>query len=192
MNFFDLPVTEQMMRSQSFCEGVACLARLGLSFDAWVVFTQLADVAYLARAVPDATIVLDHAGTPLGVGIYDGRHDEVFHIWKGGMTEVAACPNVVVKIGGLLMHNTGLVPHGLCGRMSSEQVANALRRYVLTTIDLFSPARCMFESNFPIDGAYVSYGNLWNGFKRLVADLCPAERSALFAGTAGRIYRLSI
>jgi predicted TIM-barrel fold metal-dependent hydrolase len=190
MDFFGLDTSEHMMRSSAFCAGVACLARLNLSFDAWVMFTQLDDVAYLARAVPQATIILDHAGTPLGVGPYADKADDVFNAWKRGMMDLAQCPNVVVKIGGLLIHNTGLAPHQPAPPMTSKQVATALRRYVLTTIDIFSPDRCMFESNFPVDRYSVSYGNLWNGFKRLASDFARNEREALFAGTARRAYRL--
>jgi len=192
MNFYNMDTTEQMMRSDAFCAGVSRLASLGLSFDAWVLFTQLEDVAFLARAVPDATIILDHAGTPLGVAPYEGRQDEVFARWKQGMQQVADCSNVVVKLGGLLMHNTGLVPpHGADG-MTSEQVAASLHDYILASIDVFTPSRCMFESNFPIDRAHVSYGNLWNGFKRLTAGFSADERYDLFAGTAARAYRLTL
>lgn len=190
MDFFGLDTSQHMMRSSAFCEGVTCLAKFNLSFDAWVVFNQLDDVTYLARAVPQATIILNHAGTPIGVGPYEGKAEEVFAAWRRGMTELAQCPNVLVKIGGLLIHTTGLAPHQPAAPMTSEQVATALRRYVLTTIDLFSPGRCMFESNFPIDRASVSYGNLWDGFKLLAHDFSRTEREALFAGTARRAYRL--
>jgi predicted TIM-barrel fold metal-dependent hydrolase len=187
MNFFNLDTSEHMMRSTEFRAGVGCLAKLGLTFDAWVMFTQIDDVADLARAVPKATIILDHAGTPLGVDPYVGRSGEVFAAWKRQMSDLADCPNVVVKIGGLLIHNTGLARSGA---MSSGETAVALRDYVLTCIDLFTPERCLFESNFPIDRAHVTYGALWNAFKRLTSDFTRTEREAMFAGTARRVYRL--
>ena len=167
MSFFNLETSERMMRSDNFRAGVGCLAKLGLTFDAWVMFTQIDDVADLARAVPDATIILDHAGTPLGIDPYVGRAAEVFAAWKGHMSDLASCPNVVVKIGGLLIHNTGLARPAA---MTSSEAAAALRDYVLTCIDLFTPKRCLFESNFPIDRAHLTYGALWNTFKRLTAD----------------------
>jgi len=61
---------------------------------------------------------------------------------------------------------------------------------VLPAIDAFGPERCMFESNFPVDKASYSYGVMWNAFKRLAARYTPAERAALFYGTAARVYRL--
>jgi L-fuconolactonase len=190
MNFFNLDTTEHMMRSEAFCQSVGCLAKLGLTFDAWVVFTQIDDVAYLARAVPDATIILDHTGTPLGVDPYVDRGAEVFTVWKRKMADLAACSNVVVKLGGLLIHNTGLAPQAHSGPTSSAEAAAAIRHYVLTAIELFTPARCMFESNFPIDRMHVSYGTLWNTFKLLTRDFSRGERETMFAGTARRVYRL--
>jgi L-fuconolactonase len=57
-------------------------------------------------------------------------------------------------------------------------------------IDRFGPQRCMFESNYPVDGASIGYVALWNAFKAVSAGYGPAERTALFSGTARRFYRL--
>jgi predicted TIM-barrel fold metal-dependent hydrolase len=192
MSFFDLPIDEHMLCTPAFAEGLAALAKLDLTFDAWVLSTQLRDVVELARSVPAATVVLNHAGTPLAVGPWQGRADEVFSIWRDGMAAVAGCPNVVVKLGGLLMHVTELAPHGLDRPMTADEVATALRRHVRTVIELFEPERCMFESNFPVDGAFAGYSDLWAGFDLITADLTRAERESLFAGTAARTYRIPI
>jgi L-fuconolactonase len=192
MSFFDLPIDEHMLRTPAFVEGLAVLAKLNLTLDAWVLSTQLRDVVELARAVPEATIVLNHTGTPLGVGPWEGRADEVFSMWRDGLAAVAGCPNVVVKLGGLLMHVTGLVPHGLDRLMTAAEVGIALRVHVRTAIDLFGPDRCMFESNFPVDGMFVGYSDLWTGFDLITADLTRSERESLFAGTAARTYRIEI
>ena len=50
--------------------------------------------------------------------------------------------------------------------------------------------RCMFESNFPVDRVSVTYRDLYNAFKLMVADFSDAEKGALFSGTARRVYRL--
>ena len=91
-----------LYRQPEFRAGLARLAALGLSFDAWLYHPQLADVAELARALPAATIIMGHVGGVLGYGPYAGRRDEVFAAWKSAMTELAACPNVVVKLGGMM------------------------------------------------------------------------------------------
>ncbi len=56
-----------------------------------------------ARAFPNAGIVMCHMGGPLGYGAYAGKKDEVFATWKASMKELAACPNVSVKLGGVMM-----------------------------------------------------------------------------------------
>jgi L-fuconolactonase len=48
----------------------------------------------------------------------------------------------------------------------------------------------MFESNFPVDKGSCSHSVLWNAFKRIAAGCSAAERAALFAGTATKLYRL--
>ena len=84
-------------------EGFARLAPLGLSFDAWMYHTQLDELIDLARAFPATQIVLDHVGGPIGLGPYAGKRDEVFAAWRGMIRELASCPNVHIKLGGLGM-----------------------------------------------------------------------------------------
>src|SRR5256714_7675652 len=92
-------------------EGFAKLHPLGLSFDAWMYFTQLRELVDLARAFPETPIVLDHVGGPIGIGPYAGKRDEVFTEWKNSMAELARCPNVHVKLGGLGMRLFGFGVH---------------------------------------------------------------------------------
>jgi len=82
--------------------GVAQLAAHGLALDAWCYHPQLADVIALARAVPQATIVMCHIGGVLGYGAYAGKKEEVHAAWRANMAELATCPNVSVKLGGML------------------------------------------------------------------------------------------
>lgn len=179
-----------VMMAQSFRQGFVEIQRRGLTFDAWVLHTQLWEVVDLARAFPETLIVLDHAGGPIGIGRYAERPEETFAGWRAGMADLARCPNVVVKLGGIGMAVNALMPTDAARPCDSTDVAGRQRRHLLTAIDLFSPARCMFETNFPVDMSEVSYTVLWNAFKRVSADLTPAERQDLFAGTAIRIYRL--
>ena len=90
-------------RRADFRAGLARLSALGLSLDAWVFFTQLADVIDLARAFPGTNIIMGHVGGVLGYGPYAGRRDEVFASWKASVTELAKCPNVTMKLGGMMM-----------------------------------------------------------------------------------------
>ncbi len=110
-------------------EGFAQLAPLGLSFDAWAFHPQLGDVVDLARAFPATPIVMNHVGGPIGLGRYKGKRDEVFADWSARIRELAACPNVHVKLGGLGMHMFGFDVHEGELPPSSEQLAAAWRPY---------------------------------------------------------------
>jgi predicted TIM-barrel fold metal-dependent hydrolase len=169
---------EGLMRAPKMREGFAHLARLGLTFDAWMYHPQLGELVELARAFPNTPIVLNHVGGPIGLGRFDGKRDAVLADWRASIKAVAACPNVHIKIGGMGM------------RLSSEQLAAAWKPYVETCIEAFGPQRAMFESNFPVDKGGCGYAALWNAFKRLTAKASADEKRALFSGTASAFYRL--
>jgi L-fuconolactonase len=154
-------------------------------------FTQLGELVDLARAFPETPIVLNHVGGAIGIGPYAGRRDEVFAEWRGRIAELAACPNVHVKLGGLGMRLFGFDVHTGELPPSSEQLAAAWRPYIETCIAAFGPHRAMFESNFPVDKGSCGYQALWNAFKRIAAGASADEKTALFAGTASRFYRLA-
>jgi predicted TIM-barrel fold metal-dependent hydrolase len=172
----------------AFRQGFAHLAPLGLTFDAWVLEPQLGDVLDLARAFPDQKIVLDHCGTPLGMASYHGKLHERFDIWRSAIRELASCPNVSVKLGGLAMSFAGMPDHGPEAGLSSEVLAAMWRPYIETCIEAFGPERAMFESNYPVDKWGASYAVLWNAFKRLTHGASADEKRALYAGTAARFY----
>jgi L-fuconolactonase len=171
-------------------EGFARLQPLGLSFDAWMYFTQLGELVDLARAFPETPIVLDHVGGPIGIGPYAGKRDEVFTALKKSIGELVRCPNVHVKLGGLGMRLFGFDVHAGELPPSSERLADLWRPYIETCIEAFGPERAMFESNFPVDKGSGSYHVFWNAFKRIAAGCSAAEKTALFSGTASRFYRL--
>ncbi len=173
-----------------FRAGLARLTALGLSLDAWLYHPQLADLVALAQACPDASIIMNHTGGLLGYGPYAGRQDECFAQWKAAMAELAQCPNITMKLGGMMMRLASIDYFNLPAPPTSADLAECWRPNIETCIELFGPARCMFESNFPVDKMGIGYAALWNAFKRLTADASPAERSALFSGTARRVYRL--
>jgi predicted TIM-barrel fold metal-dependent hydrolase len=173
-----------------FRAGLKRLSALGLSFDAWLYHPQLADVVDLARAFPATPIIMGHVGGVLGYGPYAGKRDEVFADWRRPMAELAQCPNVVVKLGGMVNRGAAFDFHSAAAPPSSGTMAELWRPYVETCIELFGPNRCMFESNFPVDKMAIGYKALWNAFKRIVAGASLDEKRALFAGTASRAYRL--
>ncbi|HVP76830.1 MAG TPA: amidohydrolase family protein [Thermodesulfobacteriota bacterium] len=179
-----------MMLDAKFREGFACLRQYGLSFDAWQYFTQLMELADLARAFPDTPIIVNHTGGILGIGPYAGKRDESFREWKRGVMELASCPNVMMKLGGLGMPRCGFGWHEQVKPASSTELAAAMAPYYRFCIEVFGPERCMFESNFPVDKVSYSYTILWNAFKRICESFSPKERSALFHDTAVKAYQL--
>ncbi|MGH7103048.1 MAG: amidohydrolase family protein, partial [Acetobacteraceae bacterium] len=169
---------EHMLMDRKVREGFARLAPLGLSFDAWLYHAQLPELIDLARTFPETPIVLDHVGGPIGLGPYAGRRDEVFTEWRARIGELAACPNVHVKLGGLGMRMFGFAFHERDLPPSSEELAAAWRPCVETCLAAFGARRAMFESNFPVDKGSCGYAVLWNAFKRIAAGCSAAEKGA--------------
>jgi len=150
---------------------VAHLADYDLSFDLQVFTPQMADAADLARACPDVTFVLQHAGmledtSPVGRAA-----------WRTAMARLATCPNVVCKLSGL-----GTFIH----RNDPAHVATI----IADTVAMFGAERCLFGSNFPIE-------KLWTGYRDLVRAYLdalnsnPGHRDAILRDTALRVYRLA-
>ena len=75
----------------------------------------------------------------------------MFADWKAEIDELARCPNVVAKLGGLNMEVNGYGWDERPQPPTSAELADATRRYFEHTIERFGPSRCMFESNFPVD-----------------------------------------
>ena len=171
-----------------FRKGVGLLGELGYTYDSWHYHFQNSAYTDLARAVPGTVIVLDHFGTPCGVGSFEGKMEEVMVEWKADISRMAECENVVVKIGGLAMPVNGFNWHNLQSPPTSDEVAQAHREYYLHTIDAFGPSRCMFESNFPVDKLSMSYSVYWNAMKKMAAEFSNDEQHELFYGTAARVY----
>lgn len=151
----------------------ALLGEFGLSFELQVFPRQMAQALQLVRAFPDTQFVLCHAGQP------GDRSLEGMELWRTGMRLLAACPNLVVKVSGL-------------GMFDRAWTVESLRPIVRDTIAAFGAGRCLFASNFPVDGMMSGYGRLWRAYLEIVSDFALPEQQALFAGNARRIYRLPV
>ncbi|QQS14919.1 MAG: amidohydrolase family protein [Rhodospirillales bacterium] len=180
-----------LLGDATFRAGFARLAPLNLSFDAWLYHPQIPELTALARAFPETSIILDHLGGPLGIGPYAGKGEETFKTWKTSIMELAKCPNVTVKLGGLGMRIGVFDFQKRAEPASSEELAAGWKPWMDACIEAFGADRCMFESNFPVDKITCNYTVQWNAFKRLAAGASTAEKTALFSGTASRVYRLA-
>ncbi|MEM9038480.1 MAG: amidohydrolase family protein [Actinomycetota bacterium] len=174
----------------AFQAGVRRLGERGLTYDSWHFHYQNRDFLELARAASETTMVLDHFGTPVGVGSYAGRHDEIFETWRDDISAIAAMPHTVAKLGGLAMPDNGFGFDAAESPPTSDELLDAQRRWYEHTIEAFGPERCMFESNFPVDRFSLSYTVYWNAMQKLAAQCSAPERDDLFRGTATRVYSL--
>jgi L-fuconolactonase len=179
-----------LYREIEFQEGVRLLASKDLILEASIYHPQIPDVTALAHAVPEATIVVNHSASPLGYAGYRGREREVHRDWLRDMTDLATCPNVMIKLGGLLM-TLAAFDFGAAPRPpTSAELADLWRPYIEPCVSLFGPQRCMASSNFPVDKAGFGYGTVWNMFKRITATYSDTEKKAIYEATAARIYRI--
>lgn len=170
-------------------EAIGVVKRMGLTLDCWLYHPQLDEVAQVADAHPELTIVLNHVGSPILGGPYRGKRAEVMHEWKAAISRVAQRENVFVKLGAMPIRMPDYagdrsLPPG------SAEVAAAWRPWMETCIEAFGPARSMYESNFPVQKRWCSYQVCWNAFKRISAGSSASEKQELFAGAAARAYRI--
>lgn len=165
-------VGRHFMRERQWREHFSLLRRYGMSFDLQLYPSQMEEAAALARAHGDTQFVINHAGM-----FVDRRSVAGYRAWREGMRLLADCPNVAVKISGLVMFD-------------HQWTVESLRPYVLETIDTFGVGRAMFASNFPVDRLFGSYADLWHAYASIVEGASVAEKEALFCRNAERCYRI--
>jgi len=152
--------------------GLSAIARAGLVYDLVITARQLSASARAAAALPDLVFVLDHLGKP---PIAAGRTEP----WAQDLRGLAALPNTVAKLSGLVTE----------ADWRRWQVAD-LRPYAEVALGAFGPARMMFGSDWPVCTLAASYPDVLAAAHDLTAGLSPAEREAVFAGTATSVYGL--
>ena len=182
--------TPKLLLDDTFRAGARVLSRMGLSFDAFLYWHQLPELTDFARALPDLPIVLNHMGGLVFNGPYAANADEHKATWRANLAELAGCPNVVVKVGGIGQPRTGFDWHLRNKPIGSEELAESMAPLMTYVIDLFGPDRCMFESNFPPDKVGHGYTVVYNAFKRLSTSYSASERASLFHDTAVRVYNV--
>ncbi len=172
--------------------GARALADMGLILENSLYFHQLSELADFAKAVPELPIVLNHIGGLCRVGPYANRDEEVLPEWRRGVEEVAKCPNIIMKLGGVGQLRYGFYWHDRETAIGSEELAKDLSLLMEHCIQQFGPDRCMFESNFPVDKVSYSYNVVYNAFKRLSKGYSATERAAMFHDTAARVYNINV
>ncbi len=159
------------MQDPNWLSGLRLLRKYELSWDLRVPTWHLEEAAAVVRANPDIRVVLNHTGFP-----WD-RSAPGLALWRRGMQALAACEQVCCKLSCLCLADSAW-----------DEGDN--RRIVLETIDIFGVERCMFASNFPVDGLRVSFNQLFRDYKHMTASLSESDRRKLFHDNAARFYRL--
>ncbi|MBV2353864.1 amidohydrolase family protein [Streptomyces sp. J2-1] len=152
--------------------GLAALQDAGLAYDLVVKPHQLPAAVEAARLLPGLTFVLDHLGKPPVASGAPGS-------WPDGVRELAALPNTVCKLSGLVTE----------AHWDTWTVAD-LRPYAETVLEAFGPERLMFGSDWPVCLLAAEYADVLGAARELTSALSAAERHAVFTGTATRVYRL--
>lgn len=154
-----------------FRRGFAALAKRDLAYDLNIRYEDVPHALALASAFPQTMIAVDNMANPASLEF------EHLRAWKTALERLAVAPNVVMKISGL-----GMADHAW--------TVSSVRAWVLTAIDIFSPTRCMFGSNWPVDGLYSSYAALMDSFRNAIADIDADGREAIMRRVAERVYRI--
>jgi predicted TIM-barrel fold metal-dependent hydrolase len=159
------------MDDERWRRGYALLERHGLSFDLQTPWWHLDAAADLARDFPRTQVVVNHTGLP------GDRSPGGLAGWRVALERVASVPNVALKISGI-------------GRPGLPWSVEENGPVVRDAISIMGVERCMFASNFPVDGLVGSFFDIYSGYAAIVADFAAGDRARLFHDNAVRIYRL--
>lgn len=153
-------------------EVLAALAARNLVFEVMAHPDQLTAIARELADHGDLVVVVEHAGWPRNGA------DEERTLWMEGIGALAALSdNVVCKLSGLAMP-------------LQSMAVDALRPWLEYSIDAFGVDRCLFGSNFPVDGLHGTFQELYTAYSVITAGLDADARDKLFAANAERVYRL--
>jgi len=151
---------------------LARFSALGFSFDLLITPHQFESTRRLVADFPNVAFVLNHCASPID------RDAEGMRLWRDGLGELAAAPNVAIKISDPVAYDPQW------SRESLTEVIDAC-------IDAFGPERAMFATDYPVAGLHIGFAEWIDVFKDATRDLSADEQAALFAGTARRWYKLA-
>ena len=162
------PQTSQL-ENAIWRDNIGLLKKHGLSFDLQVYWQQMKEAAALVESHPDQPFVLVHIGQP---AYQDEENSEG---WRNGMKLLSQQPNLVVKLSGF-------------GMFDRNWTVDSIRPWIHDTIEWFGVDRCLFASNFPVDGLARGYQEYWESYYEVVKDFSDDEKRMLFDTNARRVY----
>lgn len=152
--------------------GLRAVRDEGLVYDLLTRPHQLPAALKAVRAVPDLVFVLDHLSKPDITG-------GILQPWATRLAELAAEPNVVAKVSGLVTEADW-----------ERWTAADLRPYVDIALEAFGPDRLMVGSDWPVCLLAADYDRVFATAAELLGGCSTTEREQVFGGTAARAYRL--
>ncbi|GHO82917.1 amidohydrolase family protein [Dictyobacter formicarum] len=155
-----------------FVHGIQILPEYGLSFDICVRHTQLESVIELVRRCPGTAFILDHIAKP-------DIKDHLLDPWRQHIEALAAQPNVVCKISGMV---TEADPE--------HWTIEDLAPYVAHVIAAFGEDRILYGGDWPVALHATSYPRWVETLDTLTAHLSPTARRKLWIDNARKFYRL--
>ncbi len=194
MNFAD---QAEISRTAAFREGYQQLAAHKLSFDAWCFSNQLDEVGELAASCPDVPVVLCHAGTPIGiggpfmgVGATSQERDRITKQWRASIAKLGEHQHVFCKLSGLLMPALGFGYEHSASSPTVSELVDRLGPLISHCIEVFTPQRCMFASNFPVDRVSADYSTIVQALLQITASHGAEAQQTMFADNAIKFYRI--
>lgn len=165
--------SSDMMNRDFWRAGLAKATELGLVFDLMLFPWQMDEASRLAANFPDTQFVLNHCGSPVD------RTPDGMETWRKGLKQLAAAPNVAIKISDPVAYD-------------HHWTVDSLAAVIMPCIEFFGPERAMFASDFPVAGLHADFASLYRTFREIAGRLSLDEQRALFFDTANRIYRLGL
>lgn len=163
--------SDALLGDPQWIDNLGSLRERDLSFDLQLTPPQAERAAALLETLPGLRVALCHCGSP-----WDQTVSGLAG-WRRGLQRFAENPDVVCKISGLAMFD-------------QNWSLDNFRRIVESCIEIFTPDRCMFGSNFPVDKLHKSYSEIWGAYETTAVQCSDDEQEGMFAGNAEAFYRL--
>ena len=152
-----------------FRQGYSLLKKYKLHYDLQIPWWHLDEATKLAIDFPDTLIILNHTGLP------SDRSKNGLNKWKNNLEQFAEQPNTTLKISGICVPN-------------QKWTINLNKQIILDAINIFGYNRCMFASNFPVDGVLATFDEIYNGFKEITLGMKEDQIKCLFHDNAIKYY----
>ncbi len=162
---------EGTMQDISWRKGLKLLEKYNLNYDLRIPSWHLIEAIQIVRLIPNVKVIINHAGFP-----WD-RSKTGLNKWRDSLKMLSREPNTFIKLSEF-------------GVKDQEWNYKENRKIILDLIDIFSPSRCMFASNFPVSGLKITFNDLYNNYKKIVDNFSFDEKQQLFWKTAMEVYNL--